>query len=184
MEYQTTAVWDEALWLKAELVYEEAFPIHGRKNRSIIRRMFERGISTLHTWSEYSEVVAMALTAINQNAKVLIIDYIAVRHDRRGKGIGQICIKDIQEWAKTTADCRGIVIEVESEPTKENTERIHFWEKAGFRLTDYVHSYIWVPETYRAMYMSLDADSPMRDDGKMLFKYITGYHEKAYRGKG
>jgi GNAT superfamily N-acetyltransferase len=183
MEYQTTSRWDEALWLKAELVYKEAFPEHGRKNKSLIRRMFERGICTLHTWSEYTDVVAMALSAINQHAKVLIIDYIAVRQDHRGKGLGRICIEDMRVWAKTTAECRGIVIEVEAEPTKENSDRIQFWEKVGFHLTDYVHPYIWVPETYRAMYMNLDANAPLQDDGKILFTYITEYHEKAYRGK-
>ncbi|MCR8635175.1 GNAT family N-acetyltransferase [Paenibacillus radicis (ex Xue et al. 2023)] len=183
MKYHTTAEWDEALWLKAEQVYAEAFPEHGRKNRSLIQRMFKREICNLHTWSEGTDVVAMALTAINRNAKVLIIDYIAVRQNQRGKGLGRKCIEDIRAWAESTADCRGIVIEVEAEPTKENAERIRFWEKVGFHLTDYVHPYIWVPETYRAMYLSFNEDFAPLDDGKTLFSYITDYHEKAYRGK-
>jgi GNAT superfamily N-acetyltransferase len=181
IKHQTTTKWDEALWRKAELVYNEAFPEHGRKKPSIIRRMFERGLCTLHTWTEGNDVAAMALTAIN--AGVLIIDYIAVRRDKRGQGWGRACIQDIRDWAQNTAHCHGIVIEVEAEPTQENAERIQFWQQVGFRLTDYVHPYIWVPETYRAMYMNLDAKAPLNDDGRVLFKYITDYHEKAYRGK-
>ncbi|MEC0227229.1 GNAT family N-acetyltransferase [Paenibacillus alba] len=183
LQYQTTSDWNEGLWLQAERVYNKAFPKHGRKNRSIVRRMFERGICTLHTWSEHEEVIVMALTAINEAAHMLIIDYIAVRQDQRGKGLGRICLRHIREWAETTANCRGIVIEVEADPSTENAERIRFWERVGFHLTDYVHTYIWVPETYRAMYMSLNEHEPLLNDGKLLFEYITEYHEKAYRGK-
>ncbi|MEW9701709.1 GNAT family N-acetyltransferase [Paenibacillus sp. SI8] len=181
--YRTTAEWEEALWSKAELVYNEAFPEHGRKNRALIRSMFKRGICTLHTWEDRKEVVAMALTAGNHQERVLVIDYIAVRQDQRGKGLGRKCIEDVRFWAETQTECRCIVIEVEAEPTQENAERIRFWEKVGFRLTDYVQPYIWVPETYRAMYMSLNEDAIPMDDGKILFTYITAYHEKAYRGK-
>lgn len=182
MIYEITTLWDEALWLKAEQVYNEAFPKHGRKNRALIRSMFERGICILHTWSDGPDVVAMALTAINQKARVLIIDYIAVRQAQRGKGVGLACMRDIRIWAEIEAGCEGIVIEVEAEPTAENAERIRFWEKAGFLLTEYVHTYIWVPETYRAMYLSFGEFQP--HEGRQLFEYITEYHEKAYRVKG
>lgn len=183
MTHQITAVWDEQLWKQAEQVYHEAFPEHGRKNRAIVKRMFERKIPVLHTWHDGSSVVAMAISAIHPNAKVLILDYIAVRQDQRGKGLGRACIRDIRDWAENEIGCRGIVIEVEAEVTKENTARIHFWEAVGFRMTDYVHTYIWVPETYRAMYMSFD-NSQQWDDGKQLFTYITDYHERAYTGRG
>ncbi|MDR6549931.1 GNAT family N-acetyltransferase [Paenibacillus qinlingensis] len=181
MIYEITTSWNEDLWEQAEHVYEEAFPAHGRKNRALIRSMFERGICMLHTWREDAHVIAMALTAWNQAAHVLIVDYIAVGRAQRGQGVGVACMGDIRKWADT-AGCHGIVIEVEAEPSKENAERIRFWEKAGFRLTDYVHTYIWVPETYRAMYLSL-GELEQQDDGKQLFSYITEYHEQAYRMK-
>jgi GNAT superfamily N-acetyltransferase len=183
MEYQTTAEWDEALWLQAEHVYHEAFPEHGRKNRTIIRRMFERGICNLHLLTNGTEVIAMALTGVNKRAKALIVDYIAVRKDHRNKGYGRLFIDYIRTWAETTARCKGILIEVESEPTEENIGRIRFWEQTGFRLTEYVHHYIWVPEPYRAMYLNFHADSPFPDDGEILFSYITEFHKEAYKGK-
>ncbi|UKS29241.1 GNAT family N-acetyltransferase [Paenibacillus sp. HWE-109] len=183
-EYMTTETWDEALWLQAESVYNEAFPKHGRKPRELIRRMFQRGICTLHIWRDPTQVVAMALTATNQETKVLIIDYIAVRKSQRGKGLGRTCLADIRHWAKTQGNCRELVIEVEAEMTEENIARIAFWQKVGFHLTDYVHTYVWVPETYRAMYLDLDEQSELPDDGQTLFTHITDYHEKAYRGRG
>lgn len=184
MDYQTTDQWNEQMWSEVEQVYHEAFPEHGRKNRMIVRRMFNRGICTLHTWIERNVIVAMALTAFNSRGKVLVIDYLAVRRSSQGKGVGRLCIENIRDWAKNSiSECRGLVIEVEAEDTEENADRILFWQKVGFQLTDYIQSYIWVPETYRAMFYSFDADSPLTDDGKQLFKAITDYHEKAYRGK-
>ncbi|OAS16453.1 GNAT family N-acetyltransferase [Paenibacillus oryzisoli] len=182
MIHEITTRWDEALWEEAEPVYKEAFPEHGRKSRALIRSMFERGICMLHTWRIGDSVMAMALTALNAKVRMLIVDYIAVRIEQRGQGVGLACMRDIRNWAENEANCLGIVIEVEAEMSKENADRIRFWEKAGFQLTDYVHTYIWVPETYRAMYMSLSIIEQY--DGERLFDYITEYHEKAYRGKG
>src|SRR5262245_53710198 len=88
MEYNVTAEWDEALWLEAEAVYTEACPEHKGKNRSIIRRMFERKLSELHTWREAEEVVAMALTSTDHRGHVVILEHLAVRASRRGRGLG------------------------------------------------------------------------------------------------
>lgn len=74
-----------------------------------------------------------------------------------------------------------MIVEVEAAPSEANTRRVCFWEQCGFRTTDYVHRYIWVPEPYRAMYRSFDADDPLPDDGEALFRCITRFHRKAYR---
>jgi len=182
MEHITTDSWDEALWAEADVIYREAFPEHGRKSEAIVRRMFERGLCTLHVWRIQSEAAAMALTAFDDRSAVLIVDYIAVRRSRQGRGIGRSCVLQLRDWAVgAKPECRGIVIEVEAEETDENAKRIRFWQSAGFKLTEYVHVYIWVPETYRAMSLGFDAAIPLADDGRELFKAITRYHERAYR---
>ncbi|MFD1956319.1 GNAT family N-acetyltransferase [Paenibacillus thailandensis] len=185
MEHLVSDQWDEQLWLRAEPIYEEAFPEHGRKSRSIVRRMLDRGLAELHVWQDRGAAVAMAITAIDRSRNLLIIDYIAVSFERRGQGLGLACLNDIRAWARNSRGCKGIVIEVEAERTEENEKRIRFWQKAGFVLTDYVRSYIWVPETYKAMYLKLDESRPVPPpDGKTLFKSIINYHEKAYRNRG
>ncbi|MFC5471099.1 GNAT family N-acetyltransferase [Cohnella suwonensis] len=182
MKRESTNEWNESLWLEAKKPYEEGFPERGRKNDRIVRRMLERRLCDLHVWRERKEAVAMALTAFDASSGLLVIDYLAVSLAWRGNGIGQACVSDLREWASGIPNCRGLVIEAEAEETEENTGRVAFWRKAGFRLTDYVHSYIWVPETYRAMVAGLrEGDEPI-SDGKQLFKAITRYHEKAYRG--
>ncbi|MFC4812868.1 GNAT family N-acetyltransferase [Paenibacillus sp. GCM10023250] len=183
MEHVTTEEWNEALWAEAEPIYHEGFPEHGRKPRAIVRRMFERRMCALHLWREQGEAAAMALTAFDAPTDVLVIDYLAVQRRLRGRGIGLRCVASIRDWAMSVRPgCRGIVIEAEAETTAENAERIAFWQKAGFHATDYVHAYIWVPETYRAMRLGFDPERPLTDDGRELFKAITRYHEKAYRG--
>lgn len=182
MEHLTTDRWDGALWAEADVIYREAFPEHGRKSEAIVRRMFERGLCTLHVWRMEGEAAAMALTAFDDRSGLLVIDYIAVKQSRQGQGIGRSCVLQLRDWTVgAKPGCRGIVIEVEAEETEENAGRIRFWESAGFRLTEYVHVYVWVPETYRAMSLGFELSSPLTDDGKELFKAITRYHERAYR---
>ncbi|MFC4597713.1 GNAT family N-acetyltransferase [Cohnella hongkongensis] len=185
MEHCATDRWDEAMWAEADVIYREAFPRHGRKSEAIVRRMFERGLCALHVWREQGAAAAMALTAFDDRSGALIVDYLAVGRVWRGRGVGSRCIGQLRNWALAAKpDCRGIVIEVEAEETEENAGRIRFWTNAGFRLTDYVHAYVWVPETYRAMALSFDPASPLPDDGRELFKAITRYHERAYRNPG
>jgi GNAT superfamily N-acetyltransferase len=180
IDYDTIAEWNEELWTKAELIYNQAFPAEGRKTRAIIQRMFEKRMCQLHLATEGAETIAMALTGVNDQAHVVILDYIAIREDLRGNGYGGLFMDYIKKWAETTSACLAIVLEVEAEPTPDNIRRIHFWEKCGFRLTEYVHHYIWVPEPYDAMYLNFNQDNYLTADGEKLFHYITQFHKKAY----
>ncbi|WP_134685076.1 GNAT family N-acetyltransferase [Brevibacillus migulae] len=181
-KYDIIEEWDEALWGEVEKIYEEAFPLEGKKSRTIIQRMFEKHMCQLHTIAKGSEIIGMALTGIDKKAGALIIDYLAVRKEARGSGNGRRLLDHIKEWARFHTECKGIIVEVEADPTEENRKRIHFWEANGFHLTDYVHSYIWVPEPYQAMYFHFDELDPLPEEGKILFRSITRFHEKAYRG--
>ncbi|WP_282942609.1 GNAT family N-acetyltransferase [Paenibacillus sp. RC67] len=181
LEYSITDEWDDVSWTEAERIYEQAFPLEGKKSRDIIRRMFEKGMCQLHTLSQKSGMVGMALTGIDQQAGALLIDYLAVSEDFRGRGYGRMLLDHIKQWTQTNTGCKGILVEVESEPTEENKQRIHFWETNGFHLTVYVHHYIWVPEPYQAMYLNFEEANRLPEDGKMLFRSITRFHEKAYR---
>lgn len=179
MEFQTTAEWNEKRWRQAEPIYNEAFPEHGRKTEGVIRRMFAKRMCELHTGSVGGEVVAMALTGFDSGLNARLIDYIAVQREARGHGGGRALIDYIGARA-AEAGCKGIVVEVEADPTEENSRRIRFWVRCGFRLTGYVHHYIWVPEPYRAMFLSFRDDDPLPADGETLFGAITRFHRKAY----
>ncbi|WP_312476861.1 GNAT family N-acetyltransferase [Neobacillus sp.] len=91
--------WDEALWQKAVIIYIEAFGEHGGKPVKIIRNMFEKQLCALHVAMIGNEVVAMALTGAIQYSRILLIDYLAVRKDVRGQGVGQDFVHKITKWA-------------------------------------------------------------------------------------
>lgn len=182
LDYRITEEWNESWWNEAERIYEQAFPLDGKKSREIIRRMFDKRMCQLHAIAQDSQMLGMALTGIDQQAGAVIIDYLAIHKDYRGKGYGRLMLDHIKSWARTITNCKGIIVEVEAEQTEENRLRVLFWERNGFLLTEYVHAYIWVPEPYQAMYFNLGENDSLPDDGKQLFRSITKFHEKAYRG--
>ncbi|MCP8970383.1 GNAT family N-acetyltransferase [Ectobacillus ponti] len=182
MEYIVTNEWNEALWQQAKPIYMEAFGAHGAKSEPIVRGLFAKGIGSLHVLKHEGRPIAMALAGKLEQQRVLILDYLAVDGNHRGKGYGQALVHDMRDWASSL--CDRIIIEAEAEQTKENLRRIHFWEKCGFTLTEYVHTYIWVPEPYQAMYLDVASELPSPGDGRSLFRSITQFHGIAYRGQG
>ncbi|MDQ0243154.1 GNAT superfamily N-acetyltransferase [Bacillus fengqiuensis] len=182
MEFQTVDYWNDALWQKAESIYHQTFK-QGAKKEQIIRRLFERQRCFLHVAIDNDKAVAMALTGKLESINALLIDYLAVREDIRRQGVGQKLMDYIKNWAATEEKVDSLIIEVEAEINETNLNRIRFWEKAGFQLTDYVHQYIWVPEPYRAMYLKINPAKTLPTEGKRLFNYITQFHRAAYKGK-
>jgi GNAT superfamily N-acetyltransferase len=183
MRFHTLSASDEELWPAALELYHEAFPyVEGRKPDRIIKGMFGEGQGLLHalTCEESGRVLAIAFTGVLPEAKLLLIDYLAVRASERQRGLGKTLVKEIeQEALRRKLD--GLLIEVEAEETEENAARIRFWLTCGFKLTEYVHQYVWVPEPYRAMTLALNPGQPLPEDGERLFKWIEGFHARAYR---
>ena len=149
---------DEVWWPQARLYIMMLFRM-GVSQSASLASCLSAGMSNLHLIVEEEEVIAMAITGLTGPlSSLLLIDYLAVREDHRGQGIGLSLVEELKSWAKSAHGHRlsGMIVEVESEDTPENRQRILFWEKSGFTITEYVHTYIWVPEPYQAMYMKLD----------------------------
>ncbi|WP_017812226.1 GNAT family N-acetyltransferase [Paenibacillus shenyangensis] len=178
----TYSAWDQTLWDQIRPIYTEAF-IHGAKPEKILKAMLDRGIAFLHAGWDGDELVAMAVTGLSGPVETqnLIIDYMAIRQDQRGQGKGRAFFNQLRDWAVEQHHIHAVIIEAEAEDTAENWERIVFWEKCGFISTDYVHHYIWIPETYRALVLPIMPGLEINDDGQSLFKQITTFHEKSFR---
>ncbi|MDZ5472834.1 GNAT family N-acetyltransferase [Bacillus sp. 31A1R] len=182
MNIITTGVWDDDLWRDAGPLYLEAFGDKGAKPVKIIKNMFEQGMAELHVGYNESKAVGMALTGKLESDKVMIIDYVAVSEKERGHGLGKHFVDYLRQKA-VDYGYQKLIIEVESEDTLENRKRIEFWQSCGFHLTEYVHHYIWVPETYHAMYLPMITEQ-RKETGEELFKYINTFHRLSFRGGG
>ncbi|MGG6313355.1 GNAT family N-acetyltransferase [Paenibacillus macerans] len=183
LTFKTLTEWDETWWDKLGPIYREAF-VHGAKPEKVLRSMLDRGIACLHAGILGEETVAMAVTGFSgtQGGIRLILDYMAVREDRRGNGLGRLFFAQIRDWAAIEHQAEAIIIEAEAEDTEVNRNRLSFWESCGFIATSYVHQYIWVPEPYRALVLPLTGGFAVADDGKSLFRDITSFHQRSFRG--
>ncbi|MCT8138428.1 GNAT family N-acetyltransferase [Anaerobacillus sp. CMMVII] len=182
MKIKTVCTWDDELWQDASALYLEAFGDKGAKPVKIIKNMFAQGIAELHVGYNNSVAVAMALTGKLVSDQVMIIDYLAVSEKERGQGLGQQFVTYLRQKA-IDQGYHKIIIEAESEATPDNRGRIHFWQSCGFLLTEYVHQYIWVPETYHAMYFPLITELK-KVAGEELFVFINTFHRLSFRGVG
>lgn len=172
---------DDRLWPEARQLYLEAFP-EGKPVR-IIENTFAKGVGLLFAALRDGRVDAMALAGPLREANAMLIDYIAVRPELRGQGLGTKLVEEIVRTAREQG-YDGLILEAEAGPEPENAERIRFWERRGFTSTPYVHKYIWVPEPYRAMYLTFDPARPLPTDGPELFEHIGGYHAYVFRTAG
>ncbi|WP_458413541.1 GNAT family N-acetyltransferase [Schinkia sp. CFF1] len=186
MRFQTTDVWDEELWSKANGIYEEAFGKHHPKSAAIIRNMFAKGLCSLHVvfeeWEGNSIAIGMALTGKLSSIHSLVIDYLAVKNTYRNKGIGVLFVNYLKNWAQTEMGCDSMILEIEVSDDPFHHQRLRFWEKCGFKTTDYVHDYKVVPEPYQAMYQKLTPNSKISSDGRELFKHLSNFHRKCFQG--
>lgn len=182
MNFKTYDEWNEEVWAVARLIYKDAFEGKGAKPEPIIRNMFQKGICYLHVAYLGDQVVAMALTGKLKEISALLIDYLAVHPDFQKQGIGKKMVDYIHEWSFREDCFEALIIEVEAEKTPENLARIHFWQKCGFILTDYVHHYIWVPEPYQAMYYQTNTTHKLYT-GEDLFKHIGRFHKVSFQKK-
>ncbi|MCU9614871.1 GNAT family N-acetyltransferase [Caldibacillus lycopersici] len=182
MKIITVDSWDDAIWKDAAPLYFEAFGNKGAKPEKVIKNMFAKQIAELHVAYKDSVAVAMAITGTLDNDKVIIIDYLAVAKKERGHGLGKYFVHYLREKAACERFNK-IIIEIESDVTPENNSRVRFWQACGFLLTTYVHHYIWVPETYQAMYFPLVLDEKMQT-GEELFIFINRFHGLSFRGAG
>lgn len=160
-------------------LFHESFPA-GRKPDRIIEATFRKKMGYLHLESEDGAVLAMAFTGPLPDANLLLIDYLAVRPELRGQSIGQRFVRNIAEWARAEMNMSGLLLEIDATPGEAYEQWIRFWQKCGFILTDYIHHYKVVPEPYQAMYLPFDPTVQPADDGRSLFRHISGFHRKAF----
>lgn len=107
-------------WIQIYLLYRRAFPRNERKPFRIILSMHRRGKTDVWHYKVNRRFAGFAATINGKN--LILLDYLAVPGDMRGKGAGSHILQHLMKQY----DGQGLFVEIESEfePTAGREERI------------------------------------------------------------
>lgn len=119
-------------WLKIYRTYMEAFPVAERKPFRTIVSMYRRGKTDVWCMERDGKFTGFAST-VNGDGLILL-DYLAVTKECRGKGIGSAAMKELQRLYGG----QGLFVEIESTledaPNHaEREKRKRFYQMAGMK---------------------------------------------------
>lgn len=117
-------------------IYEEAFPSRERQLRRVIEKRVTTGSEHLWVGKEGGKVVFMSLVFPLSGVDYLLLDYMAVSEDMRGKGIGMSFIEMLAH--KVVSSGKSVVLEVEDPSSGDNVNqrkrRITFYRRSGAKM--------------------------------------------------
>ena len=119
-------------WVDIYRLYQEAFPASEKKPFSMILKMHRKGASDVWRFTRDGKFAGLIITINGENH--VLLDYLAVKKSRRGRGIGTEILKLMrQEYAG-----KGVFLEIESvyeecDNKQQRLRRKHFYEKSGMK---------------------------------------------------
>lgn len=124
-----TRPWD---WLRLYTLYLTAFPAVERKPFSIIRKMYREGRTDV--WCILSKGKFAGLAATVNGGDTVLLDYLAVRKNCRGSGIGSAAMAALLEIYRD----KGVFVEIETTREtcpnlEERLRRKQFYLTAGLK---------------------------------------------------
>lgn len=150
------------------------FPPSELKSLASILALRERGVYDVLAAYEDSAFVAYALIYRPKEGRTMLLDYLAVEPEVRGRGYGRQFIETLREHYAELADC--LLVECErpkaAPDEKEARRRIQFYQQAGAQLTS-VRIWLFDVEYSILVLPCREAFSPVGGDwaGKMLALY-------------
>ncbi len=117
-------------WIRIKRLYKKAFPLNERKPFFIIKSMQRTGKTDVWYLEKDGEFAGL-VTTIN-GSDLILVDYLAIRKDKRGMGIGSETLGAIREKYPD----KGIFLEIErihssAENLDERIKRKHFYLSNG-----------------------------------------------------
>ena len=123
---------------------QEDFPADEIKPWKNIERMWLLGGYSAFAAYEGETVAAYALCSYIREPRVMLLDYLAVNKDMRGRGVGSWILKELAQRIKNMG-IENLLIETEAldrakneKQLQERLRRNHFYEKNGAILTPVV----------------------------------------------
>lgn len=125
-----------------EAVYRERmlldFPKEELKPLQMIIRLYRKEVYDAFGAFDGDELVAYALAFRRKDGHAMLLDYLAVTPDKRGRGIGEEFLTLLAAHYGRTHDA--MIIECEEPDTAPDSQqaaaRLRFYERAGARMTD------------------------------------------------
>lgn len=125
---------------QALLLYQHAFPANERHSFEVISHRIASHQSVLHVGTIDEKMVCMALTWEFALIPFLLLDYLAVDVEFRGKNIGTLLFHHIAQYTRPKA--KWLVLEVEKPGIGSNADeqerRIRFYLKNGAFILQHV----------------------------------------------
>ena len=117
-------------YFRIKRLYKRAFPRCERKPFSIIKKMKEQGKTDI--WYFYDEDDFVGFAATINGEREILIDYLAICEDARGKGYGSSAIASMLEHYEQ----KGVFLEIEipyedAENYEERVRRKSFYLRSG-----------------------------------------------------
>lgn len=120
-------------------IMKEDFPPEERKPLEWIIKLINQGLYQCNGLYFKGELVAYAFVVFNDTKDNILVDYLAVRKDTRGKGYGSIMLTKLKEKYDY---CKGIFIEseridksIDEKQCNIRTKRIDFYKHNDFVVT-------------------------------------------------
>lgn len=124
---------DTVFFKQAMDIYHVSFPANEKQPVSLLAERISRGDCSLQVAIVDQKVVGMALVWVFKDTRYGLLDYLAVKPEYRGSGIGAFCMKAIQN--NMISQQKILIIEVEDPAFGEDQEnklrRIDFYERCG-----------------------------------------------------
>lgn len=119
-------------WRDIKRLYKEAFPASEKRPFWMIRRKYHRGEADVLAIENDGEFAGLAITMNGED--MVLLDYFAIRKDRRNGGIGAMALKALQD----RYDGRRLFLEIENadnpgEGQEERVRRKRFYLANGMK---------------------------------------------------
>ncbi len=172
-------------------IYVTSFPASQQIEFGELLASIHRGTRALYTIKTGGTLAGFAVTLSLLRTDVCFLEYLAVRGDSRGRGLGTLLLQSLLHSQRKSRRISRIILEVESEVHGTDTEkvqrlrRIRFYERNGARFVQCAPSYRSPDGTYqhgmpmRLMWIPLTI-SQTAITGELLRTCIIGIYAQSY----
>ncbi len=128
LEFRRIRRCDDPLFAATEALFMASFPVEERRPAASLHRAVQQE-ERFSWWAVIEHDEAVGLLAHWDFPKLIYVEYLAVRADQRGRGVGS---RLMENWLKEQT--RPVVLEVEPPTDAERRRRVAFYEHLGFVL--------------------------------------------------